>query len=247
MSYKGYCKNCGSKLQITYAKNGVMVMFCPHVPAHIVKTGIGMLKHLEIYCHNSDKAKNTNERTRSTAIYEHPKEARLNAKTESLRQAFLNLTKDTDLTFADLKEAVNATVSEDKLLEYANLAIMLELPTENLPNLFNAAMKLGYATGISTERAIQSLCIGIGRQSRLVLDNIGIVFKANDAYAWFRKEFPDETFDRVTAWKRYAVKLVKEKAEMLAISTESRKAKLERLYAHLRNARTEFGKKVLQQ
>ena len=51
-SYKGFCPNCGGKLQITYAKNGVMVMFCPHVPAHVVQTGIGSMKHMEIYCNN---------------------------------------------------------------------------------------------------------------------------------------------------------------------------------------------------
>jgi len=246
MKPKSKCSNCGAKLEVTYAINGVMVMFCPHVSAHVVKTGIGNLRHMEIYCHNFESVPSDLVQ-RSTAIYEYPKEAMLNAKTESLKASFLALTKDSEITFEDLKQSVNATVSDDKLLEYANLAIMLELPLEQLPQLFSAAMRLGYATGISTQRAIQSLTIGIGRQSRLVLDNIGIMFKAKNAYAWFQKEHGSEDFDRIVAWKAYAIKLVKEKSELLTTVSQSKKKRLEQLHAHLRNARNRFGEKVLQQ
>jgi hypothetical protein len=186
--------NCGANLQITYAKNGVMVMFCPHVPAHIVRTGVGMLKHLEIYCSTSDMVE-TDECLSSTAIYEHPKAAKLCADAEAKRQAFDSLTRDSNVTLEALRKAVDHTVSDNKLLEYANLAIMLELPTEDLPRLFRASMKLGYALGLPTEAAIRALTIGVGRQSRLVLDNIGIVFKAKDAYAWFKHKFPAEDSD----------------------------------------------------
>jgi len=108
-------------------------------------------------------------------------------------------------------------------------------------------MKLGYALGIPTEAAVRALTIGVGRQSRLVLDNIGIVFKARDAYAWFKETNGSESFDRVTAWKTYAIKSIKEKAEMLTIAKQSKKTRLEQLHAHLRNARNRFGEKVLQQ
>jgi len=108
-------------------------------------------------------------------------------------------------------------------------------------------MKLGYALGIPTEAAVRALTIGVGRQSRLVLDNIGIVFKAKDAYEWFKETYGSESFDRVTAWKTYAIKSIKEKAEMLTIAKQSKKTRLEQLHAHLRNARNRFGEKVLQQ
>lgn len=74
-----------------------------------------------------------------------------------------------------------------------------------------------------------------------------IMFKARDAYAWFQKEHGSEDFDRVVAWKAYAIKLVKEKSELLTVATQSKKTRLERLYAHLTNRRNRFGEKVLAQ
>lgn len=145
---------------------------------------------------------------------------------------------------------MNRTVSDDKILEYANLALMLELPASELPTIFNSAMRLGFAMGIPTEKAIESLCKGIGRQSRLVLDNIGIVFKASEAYTWFEENHNVKRLtdaQRRKAWIEYAIRLVKEKAERLRIASQSKKTRLEQLYADLTNARGKFGQKVLQQ
>lgn len=242
MTYKSICPKCGDKLQTAYTRSGVMVKFCPHVPAHIVKTGIGNMRHLEVYCDNGDATSATPQR--STAIYDYKKQAKANASTDAMREAFDSLTENSGVTFEDLREAVASTVPNDKLLKYANLAIMLELPTEELPNLFNAAMKLGFAMGISTEASIRALSIGVGRQSRLVLDNIGIVFKAKDAYKWFQKEHADEDFDRVTAWKRYALKLIVEKASKLSVSA-LKKTRFEKNFANLEDAQIDFGEKVL--
>jgi hypothetical protein len=47
---KGKCANCGAKLITTYTKDGFRVLICPHIQTHIVKSGIGNLKHAELYC-----------------------------------------------------------------------------------------------------------------------------------------------------------------------------------------------------
>ena len=250
MTYKGFCPNCGAKLQITYASNGTMIMFCPHVPAHVVQTGIGQMRHMEIYCNNGHNGTGKKHGTvqKSTAIYEHKKEAELYGKIEAEREAFETLIKDTGVTFQTFKEATNNTVSEDKLLEYANLSILLicdaGVPVNALPKLFNASMKLGYALGINTEAAIRALAIGVGRQSRLVLDNIGIVFHANSAYAWFKREFPDKEFDSVNAWKQYAIKEIIDKAAKLQISGKP-KTRFEALHAHIKNGKAKIGKEAM--
>lgn len=242
--FKGYCPNCGAKLQTLYAANGTMVMICPHVKAHIVDSGIGMLKHLEIYCNPSQ----TTQPIKSTAIYEHKKEAAYATELKALHEAFKSLT-DGKITLEDLRKATNNTVNDKALLQYANIAIMLDLPFEDLPTLFNAAMKLGFAMDISTEKAVYSLCVGVGRQSRLVLDNIGIVFKAKDAYQWFAKKYGSDALEQqgaVKAWKAYAIKLIMEKAEKLNVKAES-KIRLERQYAKLENAKKIIGNLVIQQ
>ena len=82
--------------------------------------------------------------------------------------------------------------------------------------------------GTSTEYAIQSLCKGIGRQSKLILDNIGIVFAKKAAYQWFKNQSDKETLtdtEKRIAWKSYAIQLILEKAEMLTI-TKKKKLKL---------------------
>ena len=96
---------------------------------------------------------------------------------------------------------------------------MLGLPSNELPQLFEAAYKLGLAMGTDTNYAIDSLCRGIGRRSRLILDNIGIAFKAQEAYEWFASEHKLDKLtetQRTEAWQKYAIKLVTEKASELA-------------------------------
>ena len=168
--------------------------------------------------------------------------------TESLRIAFKQLTQGTDLTLERLKEATYNAASERSLLENANLSITLGLPVERLPELFNSAMKLGYALGKPTEYSIRSLAIGIGRQSYMVLDNIGVVFRSNEARAWFAKKYglektPVAQYRR--AWIEYAIKLVTEKAKALSVSAQSKKAQVERLKARTSDASAQLGVKVV--
>jgi len=109
-------------------------------------------------------------------------------------------------------------------------------------------MKLGYALGKPTEYSIRSLAIGIGRQSYMVLDNIGVVFRANEARAWFAKKHSLEKTllkDYRKAWIAYAIKLVTEKAQALTISAQSKKAKVERLHAQTKDASAKLGRTVI--
>jgi hypothetical protein len=165
-----------------------------------------------------------------------------------MRKAFDQLTKDTDLTLEQLREATLHTASDEALLKNANLAITLGLPANELPKLFNGAMRLGYAMGIDTEKAIQSLAIGIGRQSYMVLDNIGIVFRSQVAYEWYKQQTNKtklSAIEKREAWIRYAIEQVKLKANKLNLAqTETSKTRFERIQAHLKNASVTFGKKV---
>ena len=169
----------------------------------------------------------------------YPKAINQAVNVRALRVAFKALTKDTDLTFKQLSKAVEKTASEESILESANIAIMLDLPTEKLPELFNAAMRLGFATNIDTKAAIQALSIGVGRQSRMVLDNIGIMFKAKDAYA----KFPNA--DKIDAWKRYALQLITDKSTKL--STDPKKIEKLQHDASIYDARTKLGEQLLTQ
>ena len=100
------------------------------------------------------------------------------------------------------------------------MALDLNFDSEKLPPLFKSALTLGYSLGLDAQKAIESLVIGIARKSRLVLDNIGVIFLAEDAYNWYRgkQKIEKETLtesQRHDAWKNYAIKSVIETAARL--------------------------------
>lgn len=229
------CVNCGEKMLETYTREGLLIFVCYH--AQMTKLDIS---HGAMYCSRSNVSTHVEE-TKASFEYarnRYPKAIAQAVNVRALRAAFADLTKQTRLTYDQLSKAVDNTASEESILEYANIAIMLDLPLDQLPNLFGAAMKLGFATGIDTKAAIHALSIGVGRQSRMVLDNIGIMLKAENAYKTFPK------LDRVTAWKRYALQLITQKANLLPQPDPKKVAKLQR-EADVHNMHTALGEQLL--
>jgi phage-related protein len=174
----------------------------------------------------------------------------LGGQIDTLQSSFERLVEasgDTTLTLDRLRDATKGTVSDVELLQAANMALMLGLPTEGLDRLFNAAMKLGHAMGISTTKAVESLTIGLGRQSKLILDNLGITFEATDAYEWYAEQLGvttkelDENQKRL-AWQNYAIKLITEKAGELGDVTSEAQLAQERWNASIENAKASVGR-----
>lgn len=82
-----------------------------------------------------------------------------------------------------LRQATDGTVSDFRLLQQANNAMILGVSknTDEMAEMFDMAQRLGKALGRDTASSVESLITGIGRQSRLMLDNIGIIVKVDDA------------------------------------------------------------------
>jgi len=83
-----------------------------------------------------------------------------------------------------LQEATDGVVTNLELMKQANNAIILGLPlTErSMARLTEQATKLGRAVGLTASKSVESLIVGIGRQSRMMLDNLGIVIDSEAAY-----------------------------------------------------------------
>jgi hypothetical protein len=114
-------------------------------------------------------------------------------KVEALRHGFEKLSQAGNFatdTLKQLRIATNGTMSDMDLLTQANNAMVLGVAagTEEMAKMFDGAQRLGRALGRDTQSSIESLVTGIGRQSRLMLDNIGIIVKADEAYKDFAKE-----------------------------------------------------------
>jgi len=106
---------------------------------------------------------------------------------ESLRIAFENLTgavgENAQSFIVDLRKATRGAVSDIDLFRVTNNAALLGVvqSQEEYIKLATAARRLGRAAGRTTVDAINDLSIGIGRQSRLILDNLGIVVRVDEA------------------------------------------------------------------
>jgi len=112
-------------------------------------------------------------------------------RVKDLEGAMLNLGKSSGFTadsLQKLRDATNDTISDTDLLTSANTALLLGIVEndDEMAQLLDTAQRLGKAMGVDTAFAVNSLTVGLGRQSRLMLDNLGImvdVASANKALA----------------------------------------------------------------
>ena len=114
------------------------------------------------------------------------------AEAERLGTAFDNLAsaagESGDAMMAAMREASRGTISNTELMLSANRAMMLGVAdsAEEMATLMEIAGARGKAMGLSTAQAFSDLVTGLGRQSAMILDNLGITVdaeKANEAYA----------------------------------------------------------------
>lgn len=103
-----------------------------------------------------------------------------------------------------LRRATQGLVSDTELYQKANQAVLLGVPTKLFEESAEAAVKLGRAMGIDAAFALESLSIGLGRQSRLYLDNLGIVVSATEAYRNFASQNNKLVSDLTESDKRLA-------------------------------------------
>ncbi len=107
------------------------------------------------------------------AIVNFTKEAvQLAAEAEGIKAAFERIGNPKLLD--DLKRATKGTVSELELMRRAVMASNFQLPMNQLASLLEFATKRAQETGQSVDYLVQSIVLGIGRKSPLILDNLGI-------------------------------------------------------------------------
>jgi hypothetical protein len=73
-----------------------------------------------------------------------------------------------------LRKATRGTVSDLQLMQNAVKASNFQIPLEQLANMFKFAQSRARETGESVDVLVDSIILGIGRKSPLILDNLGI-------------------------------------------------------------------------
>tara|TARA_R100000231_G_scaffold78441_3_gene60717 strand:+ start:5516 stop:7258 length:1743 start_codon:yes stop_codon:yes gene_type:complete len=176
------------------------------------------------------------------------------AKVESMNRAFNTLsggTEESSVAFQKLREATDGTMSEFDLFQQANNAMILGVSknSDEMAEMFDIAQRLGRALGRDTASSVESLITGIGRQSRLMLDNIGIIVKSDEAYASYAEKLNKSVSNLTDAERKQAfltatMESARAKADSLGKETESTQDAFDRLSSSTANLATFIGKKL---
>ena len=110
------------------------------------------------------------------------------AQIERLQESSQMMARSVGLDMDDIVEAVReasmGTVSDLDIMTSATKAMMLGVggSAEELGQLMEVAAIRGRAMGLSTTQAFNDIVTGIGRQSKMILDNLGIVLNLEQVY-----------------------------------------------------------------
>lgn len=144
------------------------------------------------------------------------------AKVESVQSAFVRTAGNSAVAMDRLKASTRGLVSQYDLMVQQNTALTLGSvkTSEEFAKLAGVAQRLGRSLGLETTFAVNSLNIGIARQSRLILDNLGIIVdvdKANRQYAASLGISTDALTDsmRAQAFANEAMRKAEEAADRL--------------------------------
>ena len=181
--------------------------------------------------------------------------AREAAKLNSVARAFDTLSGgvgQSAIAMEKLKKATNGTMSEMDLFKQANNAMILGVSrnSSEMAEMFDIAQRLGRALGKDTTESVESLITGIGRQSRLMLDNIGIIVKADEAYQDYADILGKSASNLTDAEKKQAflnatMESARAKVKSLGSEVLSQEDQYQQLETSIKEFRVEIGEFLL--
>lgn len=154
---------------------------------------------------------------------------RLAAEVEGVRPAFDRLNNPSLLN--GLREATKGTVSDLELMKQAVQFSNFGLPVNRLAEALKFARIRARETGQTVEYLVQSIVTGIGRQSPLILDNLGIS----------ARRVADE-FKKTGDFSAAAFKIIQEETNKAGTDLDTFTEKLNKINATIQNEQAEFGK-----
>lgn len=99
--------------------------------------------------------------------------SKLSGEAQGVKEAFDRLPNSVTV-MQELKNATHGTVSELDLMKRAVMASNFDISLKALPQLLEFATLRAKQTGQSVNYLVDSIVTGIGRKSKLILDNLGI-------------------------------------------------------------------------
>jgi hypothetical protein len=123
------------------------------------------------------------------------------AQFQQMEQGFANLAASHEANSNEiidsLKKLSAQTISTADLMKSAGNAMVLGIPAERLDEMMEIARASSRVTGQSIQKSFDDISVGIGRQSRMILDNLGIIVDSKKAYEDYAKAHK-KTVDALT-------------------------------------------------
>jgi hypothetical protein len=114
------------------------------------------------------------------------------AKVRDLTSAFEGFNKTAGISapraLGELRTAVQGTIADVELMQRSNLLMMLDVPMDRVGDIAKIAKNAALATGQDVSYMLESLSVALARQSKLWLDNLGIIVDADKAKAAYAKQ-----------------------------------------------------------
>lgn len=163
-----------------------------------------------------------------------------------------NASLQTQAVFANLafsiepaRRATHGLVSDMELAATANRLVALGVTnnSQEFARLAAAAQALGQKLGITTESAFESLTAAVGRGSTMMLDNLGIVVKHEQAHKMYADSL-GKTVDKLTdaekaeAFRKVALEAIFKAAGDVTVVTDGAAAATKRYAVELENLKT---------
>jgi len=182
--------------------------------------------------------------------------AKSGAELDSLTGSFNRLASEAGVSSSavldTLREFSAGTISNRDLITSANRAMVLGVAksTEEFGTLMQVARIRAADMGLSTQQAFNDIVTGIGRSSPLILDNLGIVIKQNEAYDSYAKSLGKATEALTENEKREALKFAvleagRKQIESVGEVTVSYSERIQQATASIQNMRDRIGLSLL--
>jgi len=112
--------------------------------------------------------------------------AKMGAQLQQQANAFSNLSASFGVSSTNiingLRQVSGESISTASLINSAGKAMLLDIAPEKLQELMRIARATSRITGQTVTQAFDDITVAVGRQSKMILDNLGIVFRLDDAY-----------------------------------------------------------------
>jgi len=170
----------------------------------------------------------------------------LKAQIDFTTVSFEKMTTQSKRLLKELRTATQGMVSNLELMQSANQALLLGIEENQLEELFKNAAVVAKASGRTTTQAIEDITTGIGRQSRLILDNLGIIVRADEAQRKYATTLGKSASalteqEKRLAFTAAAMESLREKAEELGVEVEALIDPTQRLDSSWQNLKETFA------